>query len=1013
MSIARWSIEKPVNTWLIVLFCLIGGLYGLAQIGRLEDPAFTIKQAKVITAYSGASAVEVEKEVTERLESAIQQLSQLKEITSVSKPGRSEITVEIKSTYDSNSLPQVWDELRRKVNDAAGQLPAGAGKPTVVDDFGDVYGLFYAVTAPGFTPREVKELVKDLRRNLLTVPGVAKVDMAGAVDQQIYVEISQDRLAQLGISLDDVQTVLSQENTVQPNATVRNGDRRIRLSVDAAFDRAGTIPDLLIGTPGSSAMIRLADIATVSVGDEDPTDQIIRFNGEPAVTLAISAVADTNVVEVGRAVASKLKVLTANLPLGVELHTIYDQAVVVDEAVSGFLLNLAMSVVIVIGVLCLFMGWRAGLVIGSVLLLTVMGTIFLLWMYGIELERISLGALIIAMGMLVDNAIVVAEGMLIGQQRGRSALESAEAIVRQTQWPLLGATVIGIMAFSGIGLSNDVTGEFLFSLFAVIAVSLLLSWILAITVTPLFGKYLFKETAGQEGADPYRGILYRGYRGVLSGALHARWLTLAALVVVTGASIYGFGFVKQSFFPNSNTPIFYVNYWLPQGTDIATASKDLREAERFLSEDPAVVSVATFVGAGASRFMLTYAPEAANPGYGQLIVRTISLETIDPLGERLRRHMEERFPDAQVMINRLVFGPGDGAKLEARFLGPDTDVLRDLSRQAQAILREDGQIKDIRDDWRERELVLTPVFDEQRARIAGVSRGDLSDALRFANNGITLTTFRDGDENLPIVARAPEGERESPSTLPDRLVWSAGQRAYVPVVQVVKSFETVAEDTLIRRRDRVRTLTVKAEPTGGETADSAFKRIRPRIDAIERPAGYVLEWGGEHENSADAQAKLGQSLPAGFLAMVLITVLLFGKVRQPLVIWLVVPMSICGVTMGLLATNLPFGFMSLLGFLSLSGMLIKNAIVLVDEIDQQIGDGKNRYDAVRDASVSRLRPVALAAITTILGMAPLIFDAFFADMAVTIMGGLAFATVLTLVAVPNLYCLFFRIRPSS
>ena len=533
---------------------------------------------------------------------------------------------------------------------------------------------------------------------------------------------------------------------------------------------------------------------------------------------------------------------------------------------------------------------------------------------------------------------------------------------------------------------------------------------LAITVTPLFGSYFFKHRAGTEDIDPYAGFLYRGYRGILSGALRVRWLTVGLLIAITGASIYGFGFVKQSFFPNSNTPIFYVNFWLPQGGDIHAVADDLRAAEGFLKNEPDATAVTTLVGAGASRFMLTYAPEAANASYGQLIVRATSLEVIDPLAKRTVDFLRKRFPDAEVMVQRLVFGPANGAKIEARFSGSDADVLRGLAAKANAVFRADGRIKDIRDDWRQREMVLKPTFDEQRARIAGVTRQDLANTIRIATNGLAVGSYRDGDETIPIVARAAADERGDPSTLPDRLIWSAGQHAYVPAMQIIESMDIRAEDTLIHRRNRLRTVTVMAEPATDETADTARKRIIAGIEAIPLPEGYSMEWGGEYESSRDAKQKLGANLPAGFLAMVLITIALFGRVREPLLIWLTVPMSICGVSMALLATGMPFGFTSLIGFLSLSGMLIKNAIVLVDEIDAQINGGKEPHEAVVAASVSRLRPVVLAAGTTILGMIPLLADAFFASMAVTIMGGLAFATVLTLVAVPTLYSLFFRIR---
>ncbi len=1017
MDVARVSIEKPVNTWLIVLICLLGGLYGLLNVGRLEDPNFTIKEAKIITPYPGASAIEVEEEITEPLESAIQQLGQLDEITSVSRPGISEITVEIQDIYKGDDLEQIWDELRRRVADARGDMPENAGSSQIIDDFGDVFGLYYAITAPGYADLEVIEIAKELRREVLTVPGVAKVETAGEPDPEIHIEISQDKLARLGVSVSDSITLLDVENAVQPTGLVTVGDERVRLSVADAFDSVEAVETLMIGTPGSTAMVRLRDVATVSLGRQDPPDHLIRFNGQAAVTLAVAAIAEANVVEVGQAVRAKLESLTPFLPVGVEVHTIYDQSMVVDEAVQGFLVNLLASVSIVIGALCLFMGWRAGVVVGSILFLTVFGTVFFMWLGGIQLERISLGALIIAMGMLVDNAIVVAEGMLIGMRRGQTALRAASEVTRQTQWPLLGATVIGIMAFSGIGLSPDTTGEFLFSLFAVIGISLLLSWVLAVMVTPLFGAWLFKQAKpaaeGEAPIDPYRGVMFSAYRAILSGCLRQRLLTVLALVGVTVACLAGFGSVKQGFFPYSNTPMFYVNLWMPQGTDIRIVDDVMADAEAYVLDLPGVESVSTFVGQGAARFMLTYAPEAANAAYGHMIARTETREQIAALIDRIPKTLEARIPSAQVFTQRVVIGPGSAAKLEARFAGPDTDTLRALAGQALAIFNADGGIKDIRTDWRQREKVIRPLFAESRARVAGVSRTDLALTLRYFTDGNQIATFRDGDELIPIVMRAPDGERGDLAGLGDRLVWSAGQSQYVPVGQILDGFQTTTEDTLIRRKDRVRTLNVQGDPTGEQSAAQVHARIKDAVEAIPLPPGYTFEWGGEIEDTIEAQSALMSQVPVGFLVMVLITVVLFGTVREPLVIWLVVPMAICGVTLGLLGTGLAFDFMSLLGILSLSGMLIKNAIVLVEEIDLQIEAQDDRFAAVVQAGVSRLRPVVLAAGTTILGMMPLLTDAFFASMAVTISGGLAFATILTLVAVPVFYSLFYGITPAK
>lgn len=1011
MDFARYAIERPVNTWLFVLILLLGGIWGTLTLGRLEDPAFTLKQAIVVTPYPGATAEEVELEVTEHLESAIQQLSQLKRITSKSMPGRSEITVEIQDTYSGSEIPQVWDELRRKVGDFQRNLPAGAGPSTVNDDFGDVFGIFYAVTAPGFDNREIRDIASFIRRELLTVPGVAKVDVRGLPEEVIYVELPNDKLISASMPLSQIIASIQTENTVQTSGAARIDDLRVRISTQPGLDSVSNIEALRIGRAGSTEQISLIDVATVSREGIEIPDHIIRHNGQTAFTLAVAGIADTNIVEVGRSVDAALADLRDRIPLGVELQPIYQQHEVVDKAISDFIGSLMLSVSIVVGVLCLFMGWRVGLVVGLTLLLTVMGTVFMMRVFGIEMERISLGALIIAMGMLVDNAIVIAEGMLINMQKGMRAHKAASEAAARTQWPLLGATLIGIMAFSGIGLSPDTTGEFLFSLFAVIGISLILSWILAVTVTPLFGEYLLKVKNASADNDPYKGVIYTLYRNSLKASLHMRSLTIAALILITVTSFWAFGFVKQAFFPDSNTPIFFIDYRLPQGSDIRATARDLAEIDEWVMARPGVEAVSTFIGQGASRFMLTYEPQQPNPAYGQLIVRTHTRDVIDDLTVQLREELAERYPAAEIQTRRLVFGPGGGAKIEARFMGPDPDILRQLSAQALDIFAAEPGLMDLRQDWRQRELVISPDFNEERARVAGIGRRDLAETLEFATTGVQAGTYREADERIPIIIRPPREERLQVERLQERLIWSAGEMRYVPITQVVNNFATRAEETLILRRDRTRTLSVLAEPLPDLTADEVFRRVRADIEAIEMPPGYRLQWGGEFEASGEAQASLGAQLPLSFLVMLVISVLIFGKVQQPLIIWLVVPMSICGVVSGLLLSGLPFSFTALLGFLSLSGMLMKNAIVLVDEIDAQIGEGTPGYTAVLEASVSRLRPVFLAAATTILGMIPLLSDAFFASMAVTIMGGLAFASVLTLIAVPVLYAVFFRIRP--
>ncbi|MBR2514947.1 MAG: efflux RND transporter permease subunit [Halomonas sp.] len=1022
---AKLSIERPLNTWLIVLICFFGGLWGYNTVGKLEDPAFTIPNAIINTPYPGATAAEVEDEVTERIERAIQEMEQIDIIESKSLPGRSEIKVEVHASYHSNQLPQIWDELRNKINDAQSALPSGALGSQINDDFGEVYGLFYAVTADGFTTSEIRDISTFLQRELLAVPGVARVTTAGEREETIYIDISNERLTTLGIPIEQVINTIQTENTVEHAGSLRIGDRQVRLVARSDIDSTALMEAIRIGRPGTTEQISLVDIADIYRQPSELPRHLIRYNGQSAFTIGIAGLANENIVEVGEAVEARMEELKSRIPLGVELHPLYEQHHVVNDAINDFLLNLLMSVAIVIGVLCLVMGWRVGVVVGSTLLLTVLGTLLFMGLLGIDMERVSLGALIIAMGMLVDNSIVVAEGMVSNIKRGERAKEAASKAANRTQLPLLGATVIGIMAFAGIGLSDDVTGEFLFSLFIVILVSLLLSWLLAITVTPLFGYYLLRkeETDSDNAADQsesseedpskrelYGGFFYRTYRRLLILALRLRTITVSILVVVTAVCIWAFTHLPQSFFPQSTTPLFLVNVELPQGSDIRATAHHAEEIEAYILEQEGVSSVASFIGQGATRFMLTYAPELPNSAYIQLMVRTEDIDVIPDLDRQFYRELNEAFPDAQVRTQRLQFGPGDGADIEARFQGPSPAVLRELAAEAERRIAANPYLIDPRNNWRQQEMVVVPHINEERARIAGVSRADIAQALQFSSSGARAGTYREGEHLLPIVVRPPLSERDDVALLQDRNVWSAAQQRFIPLSQVVTAFELQSEESLIQRRNRVRTLTVGADPAEGYTAAQAFDAIRGEIESIDLPPGYRLAWGGEHEDSGEAQAGLAQQLPISLLVMLLISILLFGKLRQPLIVWLVVPMSVCGVVIGLLISGLPFSFTALLGMLSLSGMLMKNAIVLVDEIDGQINEGKARFTALIDASVSRLRPVFLAAGTTILGMLPLLVDAFFNNMAVTIMGGLAFASLLTLVAVPTLYAMLFSIK---
>lgn len=1001
---------------MFTLLLLIGGTVSYFDLGQLEDPEFTLKKAMVITLYPGASPQQVEEEVTFPLENAIQQLPYVDYVTSISSNGKSQISVEMKSTYRKEQLRQIWDEMRRKINDLSPSLPSGVYPSTILDDFADVYGVMYSVTGDGYSYDELKDYVDFLKRELVLVKGVSKVTVAGEQQPQVMVEVSTRKLAQLGIAPSHIFQLLQSQNTVSNAGKIRVGDESIRLHPTGEFKDVKELETLLISKPGASELIYLGDVAKVYREYAEVPNNVIRYNSQQALLIGVSFMSGVNVVDVGKHIDDHLASLEYQRPHGIDINSVYNQPQEVQKSVDGFIISLLEAIAIVIVVLLLFMGLKSGILIGGILLLTVLGTFIFMKLFAIDLQRISLGALIIALGMLVDNAIVVTEGILINLKRGQTKLKAAVNIVEQTKWPLLGATVIAVTAFAPIGLSSDASGEFAGSLFWVLFISLLLSWITAITLTPFFANLMFKENEfkneeGQEDEDPYKGFIFNGYKAVLDLALHFRKTTLILMVVLLCTAVVGFGSVKQSFFPASNTPMFYVDYWQEQGSDIRSTLEGVKKLEEFLQKKDLVEEVTSTTGQGAPRFMLTYAPEKSYPAYGQLIIRVANREAVATVMQTVRDYSNNHALSAQLKIKPMEIGPSTDAKIEARFSGPDPVILRQLAAKAEELIGNDDGAYNIRDDWRARTKMIRPQFNEQKARRLGISKSDLDNVLLTSLSGKQVGVYRDGTQLLPIIARSPANERLNVESVHDLQIYSPVLGVFVPVTQVVDEFIVQWEDSLIMRRDRKRTITIMADHDvlGDETPAKLFARIRGPIENMELPRGYELEWGGEFESSSKAQKAIFGSLPLGYLAMFAVTVLLFNSLKQPLVIWATVPLAIIGVSAGLLAMNAPFSFMGLLGLLSLSGMLIKNGIVLVDQINLELREGKSPYEAVFDSGVSRVRPVAMAAITTILGMIPLLFDVFFQSMAVTIMFGLGFATILTLIVVPVLYTVIFRI----
>jgi multidrug efflux pump subunit AcrB len=1006
MNPAVFALKKRTVMIVMTILMIIAGIVSYGQLGRLEYPTFTIKTALVITQYPGASPTEVEEEVTDPIEEAIQAMGQLKEVYSTSQEGVSFVYVDIKDTFSSDELPQIWDELRRKVNDVQNQLPPGAGPSMVNDDFGDVYGVFFALTGDGYTYADLKDYADDLKTELLLCDDVAKISFWGIQQEMIYVEFDRARLTQLGLSPVMIAGTLQGQNAVVSTGQVEVDGEYLRITPTGDFSSEEVIANLYIG--GAGGLVRLGDVATIRRGYQDPPRNLMTYNGQPSIGIGISTVAGGNVVTMGESVRAKLDELNAIRPEGMELHPIYYQSEMVTESVNAFVVNLVEAVLIVVILLMFFMGWQSGLLIGGVLLLTILGTFVGMHIMHIDLQKVSLGALILALGMLVDNAIVVADGILVRVERGDDREKAAEEVVRDTQWPLLGATIVAILAFTAIGFSPGTVGEFCRSLFDVMAISLLFSWVLAVTVTPLL-CVRFLKIPEHKGTDPYNKPMFKRYRSILQKSIHHRILTVGITLTLLMLAVFGFRSVPQSFFPGSTNPYFYVNYWRPAGAHISETAADIAEINAHVHSMDGVVNTSCFIGEGSMRFVLTYNYEIPNSSYGQLLVEVEDYRRIPEYIEQVNTYLKENYPGAEPYCSRMPTGPSIEFGVEARFLGTDKKVLKDLADQAVAVMRAEKEAKDIRLDWHQQTQVLRPQFSESQARRSGVKRSDLSQALRLNFNGIIAGLYREDTELIPIMFRPPEAERTTVDNLDKVQIWSSVNQAFIPMNQAVPSVSTEWEWPLITRRDHLNSITVRCNPVVGLAAPLRNK-LKKQIEAIELPAGYQLKWAGEYEESSEASAPLAATFPLCFLAMFVVVVWLFNSVRRPLIIFMTVPLSIIGVTAGLMMTGLSFGFMAILGFLGLSGMLIKNAIVLIDQIEMELREGKDPYDAVLDSSVSRLRPVMMAAGTTILGMFPLLQDPLYSGMAVTIMGGLFAGTFLTLIIVPVVYTIVYAIK---
>ena len=1010
MNPGIFAMKNRLITMIVILASLIGGWYAYENMARFEDPEFTIRTAVIITQYPGATPTEVANEITEPLETAIQQLQEVDKITSTSSAGLSRINVDIKYEFSPSkaALQGIWTKLRNKVNDAQSALPPGTPSSIVNDDFGDVYGIYYLITGEGYSYKEIADYAKSLRTDVLSVEGVAKVSLSGLQNEAIYVEISRERASTLGLSTSQIYQQLEQQNTVSSAGNVKAGNRRLIIQPTGSIDSVEEIESLVISTDTEGTIVYLRDIANVSREYQTPIQSEIRYDGQPAIGFGISNVTGANVVKMGNAIDAKLAEVEAQRPIGIELHEYYHQGKITDDAVKDFAVNVLAALAIVLITLLIFMGIRSAVIIGAVLMLTIAATLATMYLSDIPMHRISLGALIIALGMLVDNAIVVTEGILVGTQQGRRKVDITKEVIERSIWPLLGGTLVGIIAFAPIGLAPGSTAEYTGHLFWVVMISLLFSWIFAITAVPFLADLLFKEIDAPQG-EQTEGKFLSTYKTFMRKVLNVKWLAIGASVALFAVSVWGFQFVKSGFFPASTSPQIVVDYWLPEGTDISQTQNDILRIENDFSEYSEIANIQTLIGAGALRYMLVYGGESGNSSYGQFLLKVNDYDDIKSLVPKIQSYLDANYPDAQTKVWQFQLGPGGGSKIEVEFSGPDPAILRSLASQAKSIMAADGRAISVKDDWRQPVSVIQPEYSANRGRRVGVSRDDLSSALATNFSGSSVGVYREKDTLIPIIARAPKEERVDANGIEQIQIISPATGVSVPLGQVVDGIKTVWRDSLLLRENRVWKIKAQSDPISGDLASDLRARILPEVQAIELPPGYKMEWGGEFGDSSEANGDLASTLPLGFLAMVLVVVLLFNALRQPLVIWLTVPFALIGVVTGLVVTGTALEFMAILGLLSLSGLMIKNAIVLVDQMDVEINEGKARFDAVVDSAASRVRPVMMGALTTVLGVIPLFSDAFFKSMAVVLVFGLSFATLLTLVIVPALYAAIFKI----
>lgn len=1039
INLGHWALDNRKLVYFLLVMLTLGGYAAFEGMSKLEDPEIKVKQANVITLYPGASAHEVELEVTDPLEKALRSMPSVKKVTSASQADASVITVELSELLGNDEVEQAFDMLRRKVADTQSSLPKGSQPSVVLDGMGDVFGMFYAMTYEGYTPEEAKRYAELIRREVQSVSGVSQVAIYGLQQQTINIDLREDRLSGLGIVPAQVLSLLQGQNETIYSGYFEAAGQRLRVSVSDRYRTVEDIASLIIQTP-TGTQVRLGDLADISEGYSSPRRSGMRYDGREALGISISARSGTDITAIAREVETLVQELQeGRLPAGVTMEKVFFQPDRVSSALTDFMINLLESVVIVVVVLIFFMGWRSGAILGAGLFLTVLGSILILNLFDGTLQRVSLASFVLAMGMLVDNAIVVLDGIQIGLERGEERRLALTRPGQQTAMPLLGATLISILSFLPIFLSPDTTGIYVRDLFIVLAVSLLLSWVLALVLNPIMADaMLHPGRGGAETSDPYGGRFYQWLERALGWILAHRTISLGVVAISVGISIWGYRLLPQGFFPDMDYNQVYIEYRLPEGYTTERVDRDLSEIEAYLEAHPEVEHITASIGATPSRYNLVRSVAMPALSYGELIVDFSSPQEAVRAIDEIQAHLSAQYPEAQVRVKRynLMFKE---YPIEVEFRGPDPAVLRELSAQAVAIMQGHEHTLMARSNWPARTPALSINYDQPKALRSGLSRQDIGLSLLSATYGLPIGTFHDGSDGKTITIRTLDSQGKPIEGLEQTSISSmipslnalgaemlqglamgtktrddliAELTQPLPLSSVTDGVSLQWEEPAILRTNGARAIKAQCSPITGVANETLRSALAPAIEAIDLPEGYSRHWEGEYGASSEATQYLFGYYPLAIVLIVAILIMLFGDYRKPLVVILSLPVLAIGIVWGMFISGKTFGFTAIVAVLGLIGMMIKNIIVLLDEVVLLTRSGMPDYEALLQASKSRVRPVMLASATTILGMLPLLGDALFGPAAVVIMAGLSVASIATILFSPLVYALLYRVsRP--